>query len=90
VEFVTRARIDPRGIPRMFRVLLDERKSKPAGVEAWFTTHPLEESRIRETESLIARLDAARLASFTTDTPAYRAFRERLLSLPSSAVPRPQ
>jgi len=42
VQYVTRAGIDPRGIPGMFRILLDERQARPAGVEAWFSTHPME------------------------------------------------
>jgi predicted Zn-dependent protease len=55
VQFVTRAGIDPRGIPAMFRILMNERQSRPAGVEAWFLTHPLEEDRIEATTAMIAR-----------------------------------
>ena len=54
VEYTTRAGIDPRGIPEMFQILLDERKTAPSGVEAWFSTHPLEEDRIAATDKLIA------------------------------------
>src|ERR671932_751911 len=46
VTYVVRAGIDPRGMPEMFQKLLDERKSRPTGVDAWFATHPLEENRI--------------------------------------------
>ena len=88
VEFTTRAGIDPRGMPEMFRVLLEERKTRPAGVEAWFTTHPLEESRIQATEAQIARISPSTLRRLTVDTPAYDAFRRRLMSLPVTAAPR--
>src|SRR5438477_8076582 len=37
---VVRAGISPAGMVTMFQKLLDERKSRPAGVEAWFLTHP--------------------------------------------------
>jgi predicted Zn-dependent protease len=50
VKYVTRAGIDPRGMPSMFRILLRERERNPGSVEAWFASHPVEESRIRTTE----------------------------------------
>jgi predicted Zn-dependent protease len=85
VDLMTRAGIDPRGIPRMFRVLVEERKSRPGGVEAWFATHPLEEDRIAATEAQIARMPASRLRGLTVDSPAYQSFRQRLLSIPVAA-----
>jgi predicted Zn-dependent protease len=88
VQYTTRAGIDPRGIPEMFRVLLDERKNNGAGVDAWFATHPTEESRIQDTEALIARIPAATLRTLTQDSQAYQAFRRRLLALPVTAAPR--
>jgi predicted Zn-dependent protease len=88
VQYTTRAGIDPRGIPEMFRVLLDERKNQAGGVDAWFATHPTEESRIQDTEALIARIPAATLRSLTQDTQAYQSFRRRLLALPVSAAQR--
>jgi predicted Zn-dependent protease len=85
VATLVRAGIDPRGIPTMFRVLLDERKRSPGGVDAWFSTHPLEEDRIQETEAQIARYNTATIRSLTVDTPGYQSFRQRLLSLPVTA-----
>jgi predicted Zn-dependent protease len=82
ITFVTRAGIDPRGIPAMFRVLLEERNRQPAAVEGWFSTHPLEEDRIAETEAMIRQIDEAILETLTTDTPNYQDFRRRLTALP--------
>jgi predicted Zn-dependent protease len=82
VQYVTRAGIDPRGVPAMFQILLGERKANPSGVEAFFASHPIEESRVADTEALIAPLDPAVLATLTRDSPAFQAFKRRLASLP--------
>ncbi len=84
VHTTIRAGIDPHGIPDMFRILLDERAARPAGVDAWFATHPLEESRIAATEALIAQYPAAQLEGLTTDSPNFQLFKTRLASLPPS------
>ena len=86
VIYMTRAGIDPRGIPGMFRVLLEERERRPAGVEAWFSTHPMEEDRIAKTEAQIAQISPAVLQSLSRDSQNFRAFQSRLKSLP--AAPR--
>jgi beta-barrel assembly-enhancing protease len=82
VRYVTRAGIDPRGIPQMFRVLLDERQTRPAGVEAWFMTHPLAEDRIVATTQHIQAIDNVILQQLTRDSQNYQAFRRRLAALP--------
>jgi predicted Zn-dependent protease len=83
VRYVTRADISPRGIPAMFRTLLDERQRRPEGVESWFSTHPLEEDRIQHTEALIRQIDDAILQSLTTDTQNFQTFKRRVQSLPA-------
>lgn len=87
VRYVTRAGIDPRGIPQMFRVLLDERQRSPAGVEAWFMTHPLAEDRIAATTRHIQGVDPLIIQQLTTDSQNYQAFRRRLAALPPSPEP---
>ena len=83
VQYVTRAGIDPRGIPQMFRILLNEREQRPGGVAAWFATHPLEESRIDATQRQIEKSVApAVLQSLRADTRSFQAFQSRLRSLP--------
>ena len=84
VKTVIRAGIDPAGIPQMFRILLDERKERPAGVETFFLSHPLEESRIASTQGLIAKYPADALRGLTQDSPNFQAFKKRLQALPPS------
>jgi predicted Zn-dependent protease len=85
---VVRARISPQGMVSMFEKLLAERKSRPAGVEAWFLTHPLEEDRITAIQARINQLPRAQLASLGTDTRNFHTFKSRLQSLPPSPPPR--
>lgn len=88
IRNVVRAGIHPDGIPQMFEILLEERNRSPAGVEAWFSTHPLEEDRIRDTRAKIAKIDPAILATLTHDSQNYNNFKARLRSLPPSPAPR--
>lgn len=88
LEYLLRARIDPRGMVNMFQTLLNERRSNVSSVEAWFRTHPLEEDRIAETNARLSRIPAAQLRGLTVDTQAYQQFRSRLVSLPVQAARR--
>ena len=85
---VVRAGISPEGMVSMFRKLLDERKSRPAGVEAWFITHPLEEDRIAAIQARMNQLPPSTLARLGTDTRNFHMFKARLQSLPPSPPPR--
>lgn len=90
VATTIKAGISPQGIPGMFRLLLNERERTPDAVDAFFSTHPLEESRIREAEARIGTYPAATLNRLLIDTPAFRTFRARLRALPPSPAPRSQ
>jgi predicted Zn-dependent protease len=83
VTNVVRAGISPSGIPQMFEILLNERQRNPSAVEGWFSTHPGEEDRIRETSAMIAQIDPAILRTLTTNTNAYNSFKTRVRSLPA-------
>ncbi len=89
VQYTTRANIDPRGIPAMFQILLNERKTDPGAVDAFFASHPLEESRIADTEAEIAKINPVILKGTTVDSPAFQAFKRRLKSLPPSKPTKP-
>ena len=82
VKFVTRAGLDPRGMPSMFRTLIAERKARPGAVDNFFASHPVEESRVKATEEEIAKIDPVILASLTRDSRGYQAFKTRLAGLP--------
>jgi predicted Zn-dependent protease len=88
VRNTVRAGISPQGMVTMFQKLLAERKSRPAGVEAWFLTHPLEEDRIVAVQARINQIPRAQLASLGTDTRNFHTFKSRLQSLPPSPPPR--
>ena len=85
---VVRAGISPVGMVTMFQKLLEERRRRPAGVEAWFITHPLEEDRITNVQGRINQLPSAQRASLGTDTRNFHTFKARLQSLPPSPPPR--
>ncbi|HVE78108.1 MAG TPA: M48 family metalloprotease, partial [Gemmatimonadaceae bacterium] len=89
IKNVVRAGINPKGIPDMFQILLNERNSSDGGgVSSWFATHPLEENRIAATQEKIAQINPAILATLTEDSPNYQAFKRRVQSLPPSPRPR--
>ena len=85
---VLRAGISPEGMVSMFQKLLEERRSRPAGVEAWFLTHPLEEDRITAIQARINQLPPSTLANLGRDTRNFHTFKARLQSLPPSPPPR--
>jgi predicted Zn-dependent protease len=66
---------DPRGISYFFRTLQDRRQRDPSKVERFFSSHPVDAERIRDTEALIAELPAKR--SLVDDTPEYQSLRAR-------------
>jgi predicted Zn-dependent protease len=86
VKTLVAARIDPMGMPEMFQILLDERKTRPDAVSAFFASHPVEEERIAGTNAAIAAIPAANRRGLTKDSPNFQAFKRRLASLP---VPPP-
>jgi predicted Zn-dependent protease len=88
IEYTTKAGIDPRGIPEMFQILLNERATSPSRVSAWFATHPLEEDRIAATQATIARYNASQLNRLTRDTDNFHTFQSRLRSLPQAPQQR--
>jgi predicted Zn-dependent protease len=83
VKNVIRAGISPQGIPQMFEILLAERQRNPSALEGWFSTHPGEEDRVRETSAMIAQYDPAIVRSLTTNSTRYNDFKARVRSLPA-------
>ena len=83
VEYLVRAGIDPNGIPAMFRILIEERRTRPGAVDGFFATHPLAEDRIESTQALIGKYDPAILRTLTKDSPRFQEFKRRVQSLPA-------
>jgi predicted Zn-dependent protease len=84
VRYVLAAGIDPHGVPTMFRTLLEERERNPTLFDTFFGSHPVEESRVQTTDSLVAAIPADSLKGVESDSPAYQRFRSRLKALPPS------
>jgi predicted Zn-dependent protease len=84
---VARAGFDPNGIPKLFEVLLRERRTAPSKFESWFASHPMEEARIERAKRLIADLGLATEGNLLVDTPNFHAFKERISSLPEPREP---
>jgi len=89
VQLVVDAGIDPNGIPALFRRLLEERQRSPAGIEAFFASHPLEEDRIVATEREIATLAPSMPRDLRRNDPSYRAFKAHLAALPRAPEREP-
>lgn len=87
VENVMRAGIDPDGIPSLFEVLMATRQRTPGTVESWFSTHPLEESRIDNARRLIEQAGADRMGGLLQQLPSYLEFKRRIAALPEPAEP---
>ena len=90
VENVLHVNIDPEGIPALFEVLMEQRKTQPTIVDGWFSTHPLEESRIQQARHLIQAKGADQTSGLMQDLPSYAAFRKAVSSLPEPPAPPPQ
>jgi len=88
IRNVVRAGISPNGIPEMFQILLNERRSNPGAVEGWFSTHPMEEDRIANTRAIIAQINPSVLKTLSTDSQRYQQFKSRIRALPPSPTPR--
>src|SRR5687768_4508683 len=82
VENVVRVGIDPEGIPALFEILMAQRQTQPTIVEGWFSTHPLEESRIDNARRLIEQIDLERAGPLMKDLPSYSEFKRRIRMLP--------
>lgn len=86
IDELVRAGINPNGMPEMFDKLIAERKSRPSGLESWFTDHPLEEDRVQNTRNQIAQVNPAIIRTLTSDTRAFQDFKSRVRSLPAPPV----
>jgi len=77
-----RAGIDPEGLPSFFQKLLDKQAQEPTAVEAFFSTHPTDQSRVTATRTLIAQTPDAHNPKLIRDTPEFHAIQERVKQLP--------
>ena len=81
VGYLVAGGIDPRGIPAMFERLGAIRQTDPTALDAWFGSHPLEESRVARTNALISTIGTSRLEGLLSDDPSFAPFRESVRAL---------
>jgi beta-barrel assembly-enhancing protease len=85
---VVQAGFDPSGIPEFFEKLMEERGRDPSVFDTFFASHPIEESRVAYTRTLIDRYDRAQLGNLVSDDAGYQTFRRIIMSLPAPPPPR--
>ena len=90
VVYLARAGLDPRGMPQFFQKLLNEDRESPNELLAWFSTHPVTEDRIADTEAMIAQLPADVVERGAMDFPQFVQMRRRLAELPAPPAEHPQ
>lgn len=78
-----RAAIDPEGLPSFFQKLLELQKQQPTEVEAFFSTHPTDASRVAATRKQIAALPRAPEQVLRRDTPEFHTIQQRVHALPA-------
>ncbi|HKS06449.1 MAG TPA: M48 family metallopeptidase [Gemmatimonadaceae bacterium] len=87
VKNLVAAKINPNGIPEMFQILLEARKSSPGTLDAMFATHPLEEERVANARRMIAAYDSASVRAMRRDDAAFQEFKRRVQALPAPPPP---
>jgi len=83
---VSKAGIDPEGVPALLEVLIRERKTQPGLVEGWFASHPLEETRVARARQVIEELDAEKPGQLQ-DTPEFHNLKQAIQRLPEPPPP---
>jgi beta-barrel assembly-enhancing protease len=79
VSLLSNSGISPNGLTSFFGVLLSDQQRSPSSVEQWFSTHPLTQDRIENTQSYIDRLPASQRNGRTSDS-GYESMKSRLRS----------
>jgi predicted Zn-dependent protease len=82
VVYLARAGLDPRGMPQFFQRLLEADRNGSSDLLAWFSTHPVTEERIADTEAMVAQLPPSAVERAAVDLPQFAQMRERLATLP--------
>lgn len=86
VALLVNSGISPAGLPTFFQVLIEDQQRRPSSVEQWFSTHPLTQDRIAETQALVNQVPASRLSGLRTSDNGYANLKARLRAMP--AAPR--
>jgi predicted Zn-dependent protease len=90
VSLTSRVGVDPEGLPAFFEKLLAERTEHPTLLDAFFASHPTDESRIAALQREIAALGPRSGGALLRDTPEFHAIQARLRALPPPPAPTTQ
>jgi predicted Zn-dependent protease len=82
VPLLVAAGISPAGLPSFFNVLISDQQRSPSAVEQWFSTHPLTQDRIQQTQAEVNRVPAATMRNLRTTDSGYTSMKSRLARLP--------
>ena len=80
------AGIDPEGLPAFFQALLEKQKVQPSQVEAFFSTHPTDQSRVAATRRQITRLQPPAGPELIKDSPEFHTIQARVREVPAARV----
>jgi predicted Zn-dependent protease len=75
VTYLYGAGIDPQGMVTFFNKLLEIRGSRPGALEQFFSSHPLTEDRIRDTQN---QIDGLPPKDLVTDDAGFKHFQGRV------------
>ncbi|MBR9988773.1 MAG: M48 family metalloprotease [Gemmatimonadetes bacterium] len=79
VTLLANSGINPNGLTSFFAVLISDQQRSPSTVQQWFSTHPLTQDRIENTQSYINRLPANQRGGRSDDS-GYASMKNRLRS----------
>jgi predicted Zn-dependent protease len=82
-----RAGIDPEGLPSFFQTLLEKRTTQPDIVQAFFSTHPTDQSRVAATRKQIAGLGITPAQHLLQDTPEFHSIQALVKAVPPPPPP---
>jgi len=82
-----RVGIDPEGLPSFFQKMIETRKTQPTLVEAFFSTHPTDESRVAATRKQIAELPPRDGSVLIKDSPEFHSIQAHVRALPHPPPP---
>ncbi|HKR09030.1 MAG TPA: M48 family metallopeptidase [Gemmatimonadaceae bacterium] len=79
--------IDPEGLPSFFQRMLEARKTQPTAVDAFFSTHPTDQSRVNATRKQIESLHLDPSHPLQRDTALFHEIQKRVRAMPPPPEP---
>jgi predicted Zn-dependent protease len=87
VRIAVRAGLDPEGLLTFLQKVREQRTEEPTPIDAFFSTHPTDESRIAALRRQIDAIAPERKAMLVRDTPEFQAVKKRIREMPEPPTP---